>query len=125
MHLNKTLHCRLLFPRLRTEKNKFKKNLKKGFSPVDWRERLLCFLKLFIFSSIFRGSGFIACYCKYNKVILIIFFTLGCLVGLGCTTSVSFCYLFLMLNEIQRAKYVVFYFSGEFDQNLQFLGLIT
>ena len=56
----------------------------------------------------------------------IIFSLLDALLGWekGCTTTVSLCDLFLTLNEIQRAKYVIFYFSCEFDLTLQLLGLI-
>ena len=76
MHLNNTLHCRLLFTCLRKEKKIELKNLKKDFSLLIEGGRLLCFLKLFIFSSIFDGSGFIAYDCKYNEVILKIIFSL-------------------------------------------------
>lgn len=128
MHLNNTLHCRLLFTCLRKEKKIELKKLKKIFPLLIEGERLLCFLKLFIFSSFFGGSGFIAYDCKYNEVILTIIFSLldALLVWeRGCTTSVSLCDLFLTLNEIQRAKYVIFYFSCEFDLTLQLLGLIS
>lgn len=53
MHLNNTLRSRLLFACLRKEKKIELKKLKKIFPLLIEGERLLCFLKLFIFSSIF------------------------------------------------------------------------
>lgn len=127
MHLNNTLHCRLLFTCLRKEKNRVKK---------FWKRFFPCWLKgkdYFAFWNYLFLVAFLVEVVSLHITVNIrgnfdnYFFTIACLAGLG-KGMYNFSFTLWSIFNVKwntKGKICYILFFCEFDLTLQFLGLIT